>query len=489
MLHSAAEWLGNVPAMLSPEDIMHRGCDERAVILFISLLCPRLLNFAYEGKAAHVIASWWKWKRVYMMTLEPGALRARVASHLTDIRVSERWLRLADRIHLIPMLQEQGRLASMTGRSADIWGRWNRLGMAATRIINIQRSVRSWQAARPIAHRRAEYRAARVIQARVRGVAVRSHLARCNAAAVVIQAVFRGHRARESLVRRHFAAATIQAMWRGWVQRLAYLERWHQVVLMQQYARGALVRLRLRRSVCAAVVIQCAWRSCHARTQFVGMRAAAIVVQSAYRGWSQRRWLSCCLYSTIRMQALVRGGLVRRRLAVETKAVTIIATMWRGVCVRREARLRSEAAVVLQRGWRAHHVRKTCALEAAMAIRIQRAWRAHSARKRAALEHASAVRIQVRVLRYVRSMRDVSSVLSTGLDACTLSALSIRVDTSNMCRADVCVCINLLPFCFDIMQGLSTLRSWLVRVQPYVHKALDVFLYKQRPPSECNVIS
>ena len=73
LINKAARCLGEVPDMLSADDITSRYCDERAVLLFLSSLCPRLLAFASEGKAAHAIAKWWRWARVRLITLNPGS--------------------------------------------------------------------------------------------------------------------------------------------------------------------------------------------------------------------------------------------------------------------------------------------------------------------------------------------------------------------------------------------------------------------------------
>jgi abnormal spindle-like microcephaly-associated protein len=59
LLHAATSALGHVPEMLSSNDFLDQGPDERAVILYSSFLCARLLEVSKEERAAHVIQTAW----------------------------------------------------------------------------------------------------------------------------------------------------------------------------------------------------------------------------------------------------------------------------------------------------------------------------------------------------------------------------------------------------------------------------------------------
>jgi hypothetical protein len=60
MVHRAARSLGGVPEMLSAGDFLEHGLDERAVILYVSFLCSRLLEVSREERAAHTIQEAWR---------------------------------------------------------------------------------------------------------------------------------------------------------------------------------------------------------------------------------------------------------------------------------------------------------------------------------------------------------------------------------------------------------------------------------------------
>ena len=56
LAQDAATALGDIPLFLSPALLEH-GADERAVVLFVSYLCGRLLDVSREHRAAHTIQS------------------------------------------------------------------------------------------------------------------------------------------------------------------------------------------------------------------------------------------------------------------------------------------------------------------------------------------------------------------------------------------------------------------------------------------------
>lgn len=55
LVQSVAERLGRVPEMLSPDDFLDGGLEEKCVILYVAHLASRLLELSAEDRAAHVI--------------------------------------------------------------------------------------------------------------------------------------------------------------------------------------------------------------------------------------------------------------------------------------------------------------------------------------------------------------------------------------------------------------------------------------------------
>ncbi len=55
LVHAAVATLGLVPPMLSPEDFLTGGLDEKCVMLYVAHLARRLLELSHEQRAVHVI--------------------------------------------------------------------------------------------------------------------------------------------------------------------------------------------------------------------------------------------------------------------------------------------------------------------------------------------------------------------------------------------------------------------------------------------------
>ena len=62
LAQAAALALGDVPLFLCPAFVEH-GPDERAVVLFVSYLCSRLLEVSKEDRAAQTIQSLFRKRR------------------------------------------------------------------------------------------------------------------------------------------------------------------------------------------------------------------------------------------------------------------------------------------------------------------------------------------------------------------------------------------------------------------------------------------
>ena len=68
-VHAVSEALGSVPAMVSGEDFVAHGPEERAVVLFTAFLCARLVEVSREERAAMVVQRLWRRRQLE----RPGA--------------------------------------------------------------------------------------------------------------------------------------------------------------------------------------------------------------------------------------------------------------------------------------------------------------------------------------------------------------------------------------------------------------------------------
>lgn len=80
LIQAAATALGDIPLFLSPAFFEH-GPDERAVVLFVSYLCCRLLEVSREDRAAQTIQSLYRSRNAR----QPGAQLFAVIALVTDV--------------------------------------------------------------------------------------------------------------------------------------------------------------------------------------------------------------------------------------------------------------------------------------------------------------------------------------------------------------------------------------------------------------------
>ena len=62
---AAAQALGDIPPILSAPNFLEHGPDEKAVIIFVSFLCARVLEVSKEDRAAQVIQQWYRQRRAW----------------------------------------------------------------------------------------------------------------------------------------------------------------------------------------------------------------------------------------------------------------------------------------------------------------------------------------------------------------------------------------------------------------------------------------
>ena len=63
LAQAAAQALGDIPPILSAPNFLEHGPDEKAVIIFVSFLCARVLEVSKEDRAAHVIQHWYRQRK------------------------------------------------------------------------------------------------------------------------------------------------------------------------------------------------------------------------------------------------------------------------------------------------------------------------------------------------------------------------------------------------------------------------------------------
>ena len=71
LAQAAAQALGDIPPILSAPNFLERGPDEKAVIIFVSFLCARVLEVSKEERAAQVIQHCYRRKKAWQPGLHP----------------------------------------------------------------------------------------------------------------------------------------------------------------------------------------------------------------------------------------------------------------------------------------------------------------------------------------------------------------------------------------------------------------------------------
>ena len=63
LAQAAAQALGDVPPILSAPGFLEHGPDEKAVVVFLSFLCARVLEVSKEDRAAQVIQHFFRQRK------------------------------------------------------------------------------------------------------------------------------------------------------------------------------------------------------------------------------------------------------------------------------------------------------------------------------------------------------------------------------------------------------------------------------------------
>lgn len=133
------------------------------------------------------------------------------------------------------------------------------------------------------------------------------------AAATALQAAWRGRHARLQ-ARRIRATIVLQAHIRGWAVRSALARQRRMAVCIQSAWRGALARRQYRGDRGRIIACQAVARRWLALARYRGIRRAAVAVQAAWRGQAGRR-LAVRIRTAVTLQRHARGWAVRQQIA------------------------------------------------------------------------------------------------------------------------------------------------------------------------------
>ncbi|KAI7821532.1 hypothetical protein BC939DRAFT_204649 [Gamsiella multidivaricata] len=344
LLDKRVQALGGVPITLRHKDMSNVGVpDEKAVILFVTYLCARLMHLNNDIRAAKTIQRIWR-KKHYGRKEEN-----RINSTIVIQKFVRKFLS-RKRLHGLKKQRDDAAVLIQTGC---------RMFLARTRALHKLESVIK-------------------VQSVLRGYLTKKHYVEIQWAALTVQRYYRGHIVRlyfnEALVQ-HRAVQMVQAQARGYLTRKWFLLLRIAAAVIQTRRRaindGRRVRGFYLQLVNAAIIIQRRWR-------------ATVVGRSARQAFLQQRDLM------IRLQAQIRSNLIRQAYIEIRWAATVIQGRLRQ---RNETRrlhhqfmMQRWAAAVIQMQWRAvvarRHVQHKYHMLRWAAIKIQSIARGQVVRQR-----------------------------------------------------------------------------------------------------------
>ncbi|DBB17480.1 TPA: hypothetical protein ACH3X3_014500 [Trebouxia sp. C0006] len=317
LAQAAAQALGDVPPILSAPGFLEHGPDEKAVVVFLSFLCARVLEVSKEDRAAQVIQHFFRQRKSH----QPGQGRASLLRWIAAAHVVQRAFRVwRFRQGLIAGCHMRGGLQAATTQLQALW--------------RARQPFRSYQAVRHAAIRtQAVARGSRVrrqvyeikvlaplllvcLQKRAALIAARV-AARVEAMVTRLQAIYRGARQRRAYLQDRQHVVRLQAAFRAFPARMQFLQAkgaaiWIQSCWRRYQAQQHVLRTR------AAVAIQKHWRGCRVRTNVMQQQSAAIVIQQHWRGHAHQctyrrlQWSAICIQTRVRQwQASMRFALMR----------------------------------------------------------------------------------------------------------------------------------------------------------------------------------
>ncbi|KAF9181859.1 hypothetical protein BGZ51_005139 [Haplosporangium sp. Z 767] len=425
LLHHKVQALGGVPISLRHADMSDVGVpDEKAVILFVTYLCARLMHLNKDIRAAKTIQR--IWRRKHYGRKENSRIKAAIIlqKHIRKNLATKRARNIKkQRDETATLIQARCRtylvrtrviqtVESIVGlqthcRAFLVRKRFVELKWAA---LTMQRYYRGHVARIQYHEVLQEYKSIQSIQAQVRGHLVRKEFLMLRLAAEVVQskrrALVEGRRVRERYLLVKDAAVVIQQHWRAIVAgrriRQEYQQRRDLVVRMQAHIRTKLVRQVYQELLQAAVVLQRRWRQRVSERELLQRTKAANIIQAHWRSVIIRRHVQhqyqTLRVAAIKIQSIVRGCMFRRRLG----AVIKIQRFWRAIHERRRIQYEYNelrwAAFVIQQRRRAYRIGQETRCQylclRQSALTVQSIYRGRMARQQAHLALSTVVGIQ-----------------------------------------------------------------------------------------------
>ncbi|KAF9984582.1 hypothetical protein BGZ65_000089 [Modicella reniformis] len=388
LLNNKVQALGGVPITLRHTDMSNVGVpDEKAVILFITYLCARLMHLNKDIRAAKIIQRMWRKK--HYGRREESRIKATIV-----IQKHIRKFLARKRMHTLQRQRNDAAVLIQTGCRTYLAQISAILKLEA--VINIQTQCRAFLARKRYVElqwaaltiqryfrgsiiRRwynavlEEHRSAQMIQAQSLGYLIRRELTLLRIAAEVVQSRWRANvearRVREVYLEMISMSIVIQRRWRAIIAgrdvRQAYLQQRQWTVQLQCLIRSRLTRYAYLDIQWAAIVIQQRLRERNetraVHHRYLMLKRTATFIQERWRAIISRRHVQC-QYQMLRtavigIQSLVRANMVRRRYN-ELGAAALIVQHRRRALI--EGRIQAYrfleiriAARVIQDRWRA----------------------------------------------------------------------------------------------------------------------------------------
>ncbi|KAF9333100.1 hypothetical protein BG006_004013 [Podila minutissima] len=410
LLQSKVQALGGVPVSLRHSDLSNVGIpDEKAVILFVTYLCARLMHLNKDIRAAKTIQRIWRKK--HYGRREETRLNATVViqRYVRNFLIRKRerdqstlqknaavliqtgcraYLAQARAIHnMQSIVRVQTQCKAFLARKRYVEIQWA--------ALTIQRIFRGHLVRQDVSIMLEEYRAAQAIQAHARGHLVRRQYILLRLAAEVVQrnrrARVEGRQVRAQFLELKDASIVLQRRWRamlaGRAVRQELLQTRDWASQLQAQIRGAMARASYQSLQWATVVIQRTVREYQLtktiQFQFQELRWAASVLQARWRAELAKRevqqWYQQQQWAAIKIQSFFRGRMVQRRYNELNAAALVVQRRRRALVEGREQERQfldvRYAALVIQERWRAlvlgRQARQEYAAARAMIIGIQ----------------------------------------------------------------------------------------------------------------------
>ncbi|KAL6784457.1 hypothetical protein ACKKBF_B01865 [Auxenochlorella protothecoides x Auxenochlorella symbiontica] len=391
----AMEALGGSGALLSGEDVVEHGADDRSVLLALCGMCSRLLEASREERGAMTIQRLWR-RRAAAPRQGPGAARAHLHAWIAAAsRVQAAYRRHVFLSGLEAARRDRAARLEAATRLQALWrGRAARLALHATRAaaVTLQALWHGRQARRQVLEEKLLPRLLAGVAVRRAELAEARTARRQELAAAAMQTAWRASHGRRAFLKARRAALVLQAHVRGWLERARLARRRSAAILIQAAARGWAVRRHEQTRARAAQIIQAHWRQHRLQARdaenYRRLREAAVLLQRRWRAVKAAR-LAAAHAAATRIQRMWRGSVRRRAFLAWRGAAEMLQRHWRGHHARRRLATEKGAALAVQAAWRGWRARRERARLHAAALEVQRVWRGHAARRRLRLDAAA----------------------------------------------------------------------------------------------------